>query len=70
MQPIDEKQKLIVQKEIDQQMANIERLLDKRETTGLHLNDFLGEERARLYGMFQIYWLLGGDGYKAFRQHK
>ena len=53
---------LFAQEEIDKQIAKIEQVFDKRETTGLHFDDFLSEEKARLYGMLQIYWLLGAWG--------
>ena len=58
---------LLAQEEIDRQIAKIERMIDKRGTTGLHFDDFLGEEKARLYGMLQIYWLFGGKEYMQYK---
>jgi hypothetical protein len=44
-------------------------MIDKRGTTGSHFDDFLGEEKATLYRMFRIYWLLGGKEYLQYK-HK
>ena len=60
---------LFAKEEIDKQIAKIDRMIDKRGTTGLHFDDFLGEEKARLYGMLQIYWLFGGKEYSQY-MHK
>jgi hypothetical protein len=67
---MDEKQMLLAQEEIDKQIAKIERMLDKRGTSGSNFDDFLGEEKTRLYGMLQIYWLLGGEGYLQYKTRK
>ena len=64
---MDEKLMLLAQEAIDKQIDKIERVFDKRETTGLHFDDFLSEEKARLYGMLQIYWLFGGMGYTQYK---
>lgn len=64
---IDEKQLEPVKEAIDLQISKVERILDKRATSGQHFDDFLREEKARLYGMLQIYWLIGGVGYEKFR---
>jgi hypothetical protein len=64
---MNENQMLLAQNEVDKQISNIEIMFDRRETTGLHFDDFLGEEKARLYGMLQIYWLLGGKEYLQYK---
>jgi len=64
---MDEKQMLLAQEEIDKQIVKIERMIDKRGTAGSHFDDFLGEEKARLYGMLQIYWLYGGKDYLKYK---
>ena len=64
---MDEKQLLLAQGEIDKQIAKIDRMIDKRGSTGSHFDDFLGEEKTRLYGMLQIYWLLGGKEYLQYK---
>ena len=67
---MDENQLLLVQQEIDKQINKIEKILDKRGTSGLHFEDFLAEEKARLYGMLQVYWLLGGTEYVQYKPKK
>lgn len=67
---MDEKTLLLVKQVIDQQISKVDRILDKRALSGQHFDDFLGEEKARLYGMLQIYWLAGGEGYDKFRNSK
>ncbi len=64
---MDEKQILLAHEEIDKQLAKIEKILDKRGSTGLHFDDFLREEKSRLYGMLQIYWLFGGKEYLQYK---
>ena len=58
---------ILAQIEIDKQIAKIERMIDKRGTAGAQLDDFLGEEKTRLYGMLQIYWLFGGKEYSQYK---
>lgn len=64
---MDEKTLLSVKEAIDQQIKKVERIIDKRATAGQHFDDFLQEEKSRLYGMLQVYWLVGGEGYDNFR---
>jgi hypothetical protein len=64
---MDDKQMILVQQQLDQQVLMIDRILDKRETSGLDFYDYLGEEKARFYGMLQIYWLLGGKEYLQYK---
>lgn len=61
-------EKLIQAEEaINQQIAKVDKILDKIGTSGQHFDDFLREEKAKLYGMLQIYWLVGGKGFEDFR---
>jgi hypothetical protein len=64
---MNEQSLLSVKEAIDQQIIKVERILDKRADSGQHFDDFLREEKARLYGMLQIFWLAGGEGYEKFR---
>jgi hypothetical protein len=57
-----------VKQVIDQQINKIDKLLDKRSSAGQHFDDFIAEEKARLYGMLEIYWLLGGTDYQHFKR--
>jgi hypothetical protein len=56
------------EKEIELQVQKIDRILDKRSDNGQHFEDFLREEKARLYGMLQIYWVMGGVGFKKYKR--
>ncbi len=64
---MDEKAILLVKQVIDQQINKIDTILDKRISAGHYFDDFLGEEKARLYGMLEIYWILGGQDYQHFK---
>jgi hypothetical protein len=64
---MDEKSLAIIKQAIDQQVTKVDRILDKRETSGQHFDDFLREEKARLYGMLQIYWLVGGTEFQQYK---
>lgn len=57
-----------VEQVIDLQVSKVEKILDKRASVGHDMDDFLTEERGKLYGMLQIYWLLGGDKYQNFKR--
>lgn len=59
---------MLVKQTIDQQITKVERILDKRADAGQHYDDFLREEKAKLYGMLQIFWLIGGQGYDNLRK--
>ena len=67
---MDENNMLSVKQAIDQQISKVDRILDKRASEGQHFEDFLREEKARLFGMLQIFWLAGGEGYDKFRNTK
>ncbi|MDP4210925.1 MAG: hypothetical protein Q8928_19135 [Bacteroidota bacterium] len=61
-------EKLIQAEEaINQQIAKIDKILDKIGTSGQQFQDFLREEKVKLYGMLQIYWLVGGEGFEKFK---
>lgn len=60
---MEDKTLTLVKEAIDQQITKVERILDKRADSGQHFDDFLREEKAKLYGMLQIFWLIGGQGY-------
>lgn len=64
---MNEKTLLSVKEAIDQQIIKVERIFDKRAESGQHFDDFLREEKARLFGMLQIYWLAGGEGFEKYR---
>jgi len=53
---------------IDKQINKIDRILDKRGSSGQHFDDFLMEERARLFGMLELFWELGGEGYQHLKR--
>jgi hypothetical protein len=57
----------LVEKEIDLQIAKIDSIMDKRSNSGSQFDDYLREEKTRLYGMLHIYWLIGGAGYQKFK---
>jgi hypothetical protein len=63
-----EEKLVLAKKEIDLQISKIEKILDKREVSGQHFEDFMSEEKARLFGMLQIFWLIGGAGYDQFKK--
>lgn len=65
---MDEQSNLLVKQVIDQQINKVDKILDKRSSSGQHFDDFLTEEKARLYGMLEIYWLLGGKDYQHFKR--
>ena len=65
---MDEKSILKATEIIDQQINKVDRILDKKGSAGQHFDDFLTEEKARLYGMLEIYWALGGEGYQHFKR--
>lgn len=49
---------------IDQQINKIEGILDKRGISGQHLYDSQSGEKARFFGMHEIYWLLREKEYQ------
>lgn len=55
------------EKEIDLQIAKLDKILDKRSNSGQHFDNFLHEEKTRLYGMLHIYWTIGGKGYQQYK---
>jgi hypothetical protein len=59
-----------VEKEIDLQIAMVDKILDKRGNSGQHFDDFLVEAKAKLYGMLHIYWLIGGTQYPDYKIKK
>ena len=65
---MDEKTILLVKQIIDQQINKVDKILDKRSIAGQHFDDFLGEEKARLFGMLEVYWVLGGQDYQHFKK--
>lgn len=65
---MDEQTNIIIKQVIDQQINKVDKILDKRSTSGQHFDDFLAEEKSRLYGMLEIYWLLGGKDYQHFKR--
>ncbi len=65
---MDENSLLLIKQVIDQQINKVDKILDKRSSAGQHFDDFLTEEKARLYGMLEIYWVLGGLDYQHFKR--
>lgn len=63
---MDEEKLSLAKDVIDQQIIKIERIFDKRADNGQHFDDFLREEKARLFGMLQIYRLFGGSGFEKY----
>lgn len=61
---MDEQSKLLMKQVIDQQINKIEGILDKRGISGQHLYDSQSGEKARFFGMHEIYWLLREKEYQ------
>ena len=58
----------LAEKEIDLQVKKVDKILDRRGDSGQHFDEFFHEEKAKLYGMLQIYWIFGGTGYHKYKQ--
>jgi hypothetical protein len=65
---MDEQTILAVKQVIDQQINKVDKILDKRSTAGQHFDDFLAEEKSRLFGMLEIYLVIGGQDYQHFKR--